>query len=109
MPPCVRVSAVLTRVLRREGSFDMTRGIRSRLCRDGLVFLSVMLCAAAADAAEWAPNTFYAVNALVTYQGPTYKCLQAHTSQVGWEPANVPALWSQQAGTPTATTPPRAA
>ena len=22
-----------------------------------------------------------------------YKCLQAHTSQVGWEPPAVPALW----------------
>ena len=27
------------------------------------------------------------------YGGHTYKCLQAHTSQVGWEPPNVPALW----------------
>ena len=41
----------------------------------------------------WAPNTAYAVGDLVTYSGSTYKCLQAHTSQVGWEPPNVPALW----------------
>jgi chitinase len=41
----------------------------------------------------WAPNTAYAVGALVTYGGHTYKCLQAHTSLVGWEPPNVPALW----------------
>ena len=32
----------------------------------------------------WAPNTAYAVNDLVTYGGSTYKCLQAHTSLVGW-------------------------
>jgi glucose/arabinose dehydrogenase len=44
----------------------------------------------------WAPNTFYAVNAMVTYGGATYRCQQAHTSQVGWEPPNVPALWVRQ-------------
>ncbi|GFP77186.1 carbohydrate-binding protein [Clostridium fungisolvens] len=44
----------------------------------------------------WAPNTYYAVGALVTYNGVTYKCIQAHTSLVGWEPPNVPALWQAQ-------------
>ncbi|HEU0241116.1 MAG TPA: carbohydrate-binding protein [Micromonosporaceae bacterium] len=38
-------------------------------------------------------NHAYAVGALVTYGGHTYRCIQAHTSQVGWEPPNVPALW----------------
>src|SRR5687767_8362328 len=66
-----------------------------------LAFLMVPMTA---QAAEWAPNTPYAVGALVTYQGPTYKCLQAHTSLVGWEPPNTPALWQLQSGTsPTAT------
>jgi chitinase len=41
----------------------------------------------------WAPNVSYSVNQLVTYGGHTYKCIQAHTSLVGWEPPNVPALW----------------
>jgi glucose/arabinose dehydrogenase len=44
----------------------------------------------------WQPNTFYAVNALVTYGGTTYSCRQAHTSLVGWEPPNVLALWLPQ-------------
>lgn len=44
-------------------------------------------------APAWAPNTWYNVGQLVTYGGHTYKCIQAHTSQVGWEPPNVPALW----------------
>ncbi|GAA2328714.1 carbohydrate-binding protein [Dactylosporangium salmoneum] len=43
----------------------------------------------------WAPNTAYATGATVTYGGATYRCLQAHTSQVGWEPPNVPALWAR--------------
>jgi hypothetical protein len=35
----------------------------------------------------------YAVGDVVTYNGQTYKCLQAHTSQPGWTPDAVPALW----------------
>lgn len=42
---------------------------------------------------EWSAGTSYAVNDEVDYQGSTYRCIQAHTSQVGWEPPNVPALW----------------
>ena len=47
-------------------------------------------------AAAWVANHAYAVGDLVTYGGSTYKCIQAHTSQVGWEPPNVPALWQKQ-------------
>ncbi|ANS76231.1 hypothetical protein AWM70_17945 [Paenibacillus yonginensis] len=49
--------------------------------------------ASAADRGAWAPNVSYAVNDMVTYNGSTYKAIQAHTSLVGWEPPNVPALW----------------
>ncbi|WP_304608588.1 glycosyl hydrolase family 18 protein [Hyalangium versicolor] len=41
----------------------------------------------------WAANTAYAVGAQVSYGGSNYECRQAHTSLVGWEPPNVPALW----------------
>jgi hypothetical protein len=44
-------------------------------------------------AAAWAPNTPYALNATVSYGGRNYRCQQAHTSLVGWEPPNTPALW----------------
>jgi chitin-binding protein len=43
----------------------------------------------------WAPGTFYSVGATVTYGGASYRCIQAHTSLVGWEPPNVPALWQR--------------
>ncbi|GGK76604.1 chitinase [Sphaerisporangium melleum] len=49
-------------------------------------------------ATAWAPNTWYAVGAIVTYQGVDYRCIQAHTSLVGWEPPNVPALWGPITG-----------
>ncbi|WP_407695967.1 carbohydrate-binding protein, partial [Sphaerimonospora thailandensis] len=41
----------------------------------------------------WAPNTYYAVGARVTYSGKDYEIVQPHTSLAGWEPPNVPALW----------------
>jgi hypothetical protein len=43
---------------------------------------------------EWMAGVAYAVNDEVTYNSVWYRCLQAHTSQVGWEPPNVPALWA---------------
>lgn len=43
----------------------------------------------------WTPGTTYAVGAIVTYGGATYRCIQAHTALVGWEPPNVPALWQR--------------
>lgn len=45
---------------------------------------------------EWQIGVAYKVNDIVTYQGSTYKCLQAHTSQTGWTPIAVPALWQLQ-------------
>ncbi|MFI6319689.1 M4 family metallopeptidase [Nonomuraea sp. NPDC050556] len=41
----------------------------------------------------WKPWTAYATGAVVTYQGVSYRCRQGHTSQPGWEPPNVLALW----------------
>jgi len=55
---------------------------------------TVQVTTASAPAAQpWAPNTAYAVGELVSYNGEIYECRQAHTSLVGWEPPNVPALW----------------
>src|SRR5262245_23341663 len=75
-------------------------------CLRGSLLLAALMVAAVAYAAEWAAGITYTTGTLVTYQGPTYKCLQTHTSQVGWEPPNVGALWAlQQGGTATPTTP----
>ncbi|MGC1376450.1 MAG: carbohydrate-binding protein, partial [Anaerolineales bacterium] len=56
---------------------------------------SVSAAPARADRGAWAPGVAYAVNDTVTYGGCSYKVLQAHTSQTGWEPPNVPALFTQ--------------
>lgn len=40
----------------------------------------------------WAPDTAYQVDDRRSYGDYLYKYVQAHTSQTGWEPPNVPAL-----------------
>jgi hypothetical protein len=41
----------------------------------------------------WAFPVAYNIGDRVTYGGLTYSCRQSHTSQAGWQPPNVPALW----------------
>ncbi|MGW0813412.1 carbohydrate-binding protein [Streptomyces viridiviolaceus] len=43
----------------------------------------------------WAAGTVYQPGDTVTYGGATYRCLQGHQAQPGWEPPNVPALWQR--------------
>ncbi len=78
-----------------------------------LVFVvSVSAGPARADRGAWAPGMALAVNDTVTYGGCTYKVLQAHTTQIGWEPPTTPALFSlvscgtSPSNTPTRTNPP---
>lgn len=45
----------------------------------------------------WAADTAYAPGVRVRYDEKLYRCEQAHTSQAGWEPPAVPALWTEVA------------
>ncbi|MGP3928927.1 glycosyl hydrolase family 18 protein [Nonomuraea sp. KM88] len=54
--------------------------------------------AGAAAMADWSAWTAYTAGTRVTYNGVTYECVQSHTSQPGWEPPNVPALWKPVSG-----------
>ena len=44
---------------------------------------------------EWAAGVAYSAGYTVQHGGKLWRCLQAHTSQDGWEPENVPALWEE--------------
>lgn len=47
----------------------------------------------------WQAGTDYIVGDEVAYpaeNSPRYECLQAHTSQEGWEPPLLPALWKEK-------------
>ncbi|MFG2930858.1 trypsin-like serine protease [Streptomyces achromogenes] len=43
----------------------------------------------------WAAGTVYQAGDTVTYGGASYRCLQGHQAQAGWEPPNAPALWQR--------------
>ena len=43
----------------------------------------------------WAAGIAYTAGYKVHHNGRLWRCLQAHTSQEGWEPENVPALWEE--------------
>lgn len=44
---------------------------------------------------EWSAGVFCAVGLKVQRNGRLWKVVQAHTSQVGWEPENAASLWTQ--------------
>lgn len=45
---------------------------------------------------EWDGNgKEYAAGFKVNYEETLYKCLQAHTSQEGWDPEDAPSLWAK--------------
>ena len=44
---------------------------------------------------EWATDTAYTAGYKVQYGGKLWRCVQAHTSQVGWEPENAASIWEQ--------------
>lgn len=46
---------------------------------------------------KWRVGVEYAVDTRVQHDEKLYKCVQAHTSQEGWEPDNTPALWTRVA------------
>src|SRR6516162_7954919 len=58
-----------------------------------VVVLWLTTAVAAQTIPAWQPDTAFTVGELVTFNGQEFSCIQAHTSQVGWEPPNVPALW----------------
>lgn len=43
----------------------------------------------------WEPGAPYVVGYKVTHNGKLWRVLQAHTSQIGWEPENAASLWEQ--------------
>lgn len=49
----------------------------------------------AAEGNIWAEWVDVAVGEVWEYEGADYAVLQAHTTQPGWEPPNVPALWQK--------------
>ena len=49
---------------------------------------------------EWAAGVSYAIGDRVSYVDALWRCVQAHTSQEGWEPDKAPALWVRTSADP---------
>ena len=53
---------------------------------------------------EWAANAEYTIGYKVQRSGRLWRCIQAHTSQIGWEPEKAASLWTEicetHSGTP---------
>ena len=43
----------------------------------------------------WTIDRAYAIGDKVQRNGKLWRCIQAHTSQIGWEPENVASLWTE--------------
>lgn len=50
---------------------------------------------------DWNIDISYSVGVRVKYNGKLYKCIQDHTSQIGWEPNVATSLWSRTGEDPT--------
>ena len=44
---------------------------------------------------EWASGTDCTAGYKVQHCGKLWRCIQAHTSQIGWEPENAASLWTE--------------
>ena len=44
---------------------------------------------------EWAADTEYTIGYKAQRNGKLWRCIQAHTSQAGWEPENAASLWTE--------------
>jgi hypothetical protein len=84
----------------------------SRSSKLVFIFAGLLVAPPVSHAAcTWTPGVAYdAAGTLCRYaaDGGDYALVQPHTSQVGWEPPNAPALWRRVSSRPTATAPPPA-
>ncbi len=44
---------------------------------------------------EWTADTEYTIEYKAQHNGKLWRCIQAHTSQTGWEPENAASLWTE--------------
>ena len=74
---------------------DLARKLRPYIVKAAQSLSDADALRAAMLYAPWKPDTEYAKDYKVNREGRVYKVLQPHTSRVGWEPENAPALWTE--------------
>ncbi len=78
-----------------DGALDIADAFNcdGQICQDLHRNLDVPAASQPPVGDSWVPGKSYNVGDRVVFDGIVYECQQAHTSQVGWEPPNTPALW----------------
>jgi hypothetical protein len=77
-----------------EGTVYMVRQSHNRTEHDPADVPALFLWHRVSDDIDWVAGEQVGIGAHRVYNSVTYSCLQAHVTQVSWEPPNVPALWS---------------
>jgi len=67
--------------------------MKNKILMVPVALLMMIATISGALAADWTTGVSYSIGDVVTYQGTDYECVQSHTSQAGWTPTAVPALW----------------
>lgn len=63
------------------------------LCADIQLFTLAVPEQPGGEVIAWTAGETVSIGDVRSYEGTNYSCLQGHTTQAGWEPPNVPALW----------------
>lgn len=75
--------------------FNLAKPVRDAMDTAGSVLTDEQAATAVALYRPWESGIEYAVGDRRTYNGTLYKCLQAHTAQETWNPAEAPSLWAK--------------
>src|SRR5579883_3300423 len=92
---CLKIPAFY---LHAKGAEKMKR--MSQLVLTAVALMVLLVLSASAQTVNctgvtaWAPNIQVTAGELVTFNGQEFKTIQSHTTLAGWEPPNVPALFS---------------
>lgn len=67
--------------------------LRSAVADGKLTDEELLSVQSALEGRVWQPGLSVQIGEVYSYGGFLWRCLQAHTTQTGWEPDKVPALW----------------
>lgn len=75
--------------------YDAALVLRGIMDRAGAMLTDTQALMVPGLFADWNEAATYAVGDRVRYSGELYRCLQAHTAQETWNPADAPSLWAK--------------
>lgn len=74
---------------------DAARRIRAVMDTAGAMLTDDQALTVTALYPSWDDSAAYTVGQRVRYDGTLYRCLTAHTAQMGWAPTEAPSLWAK--------------